>query len=238
MLIECIATTFEDAKRLEQLGVDRIELVSSLTEGGLTPSFALIEKVIKDINIPVNVMVRPHSQSFSYTYDEINIMKRDIEMIRSIGANGVVLGVLNELQEINLLALEYLLEGTTGLEVTFHRAIDCLADPVQGVIKLTRYKEITSILSSGGVGDWSNRLLTIREMTNVSKHISILVGSGLTKNNILEVHEQVKTNQYHFGTALRKQQSPVHAINIQVTREIIEILQGRGDITNENHTCL
>jgi copper homeostasis protein len=226
MLIECIATTFEDAKRLEQLGADRIELVSSLTEGGLTPSFGLIEKVVKDINIPVNVMVRPHAQSFCYTDDEIQIIKRDVEMIRGIGANGVVLGVLDEHQQIDLPALEDLLEGITGLDVTFHRAIDSLVDPVEGVRKLTKYKEITTILTSGGVGDWQKRLQTITEMNRVSKHISILVGSGLTKNNILDVHEQIKTNQYHFGTALREQKSPVHPIDIQATREIIERLKG------------
>ncbi|WP_211227711.1 copper homeostasis protein CutC [Shimazuella kribbensis] len=229
MLIECIATTLEDAKRLEQSGADRIELVSSLTEGGLTPSFGLIEKVIKDIKIPVNVMVRPHAQSFCYTDDEINIMKRDIEMIRVIGANGVVLGVLDEHQQIDLLALEDLLEGTIGLDVTFHRAIDSLADPVEGVRKLTKYKEVTTILTSGGFGDWTERLQTIKEMNRVSKHISILVGSGLTKNNISDVHERIQLNQYHFGTSLREKQSPVHPIDVQAAREIMEILQGRGD---------
>ncbi len=67
MYIEFIATTIEDALIIEESGADRIELVSSLAEGGLTPSHALIEAVVNSVKIPVNVMVRPHSQSFCYT---------------------------------------------------------------------------------------------------------------------------------------------------------------------------
>jgi copper homeostasis protein len=230
MLIECIATTLEDAKRIEQAGADRIELVSSLTEGGLTPSFGLMESVISNISIPVNVMVRPHAQSFCYTNDDIKIMKKDIETIRSVGANGVVFGALDEHNHIDYRVLESLLDVSKGLEVTFHRAIDCLVDPVQGVATLTRYKEITSVLTSGGVGDWPDRLQAIREMANLSEHISILVGSGLTKRNILEVHKQVQTNHYHFGTALRLQQSPIQEIDLQETSEIIKMLKERGEI--------
>lgn len=235
MLIEGIATTLEDAKRIEQAGADRIELVSSLTEGGLTPSFALIDSVVSKINIPVNVMVRPHSQSFCYSNDDIEIMIKDIEKIHYIGAGGVVFGVLDSQNNIDLCTLERLLEASKGLDVTFHRAIDCLADPIRGVAALTKYKEITSILTSGGIGVCSDRLKTIKTMGHISEHISILVGSGLTKSNILDIHEQVQTNQYHFGTALRIQQSPIQAVDLQETSEIIKMLKERGDIQNEDY---
>ena len=77
-MIEVIATTIEDAIRIEKSGCNRIELVSALTEGGLTPSYALIKNVVKSVNIPVNVMIRPHAKSFNYTYKEIQLMKEDI----------------------------------------------------------------------------------------------------------------------------------------------------------------
>ena len=38
-MLEIIAMTLEDAKTIEECGADRIELVSALTEGGLTPSY-------------------------------------------------------------------------------------------------------------------------------------------------------------------------------------------------------
>ncbi|WP_246289405.1 copper homeostasis protein CutC, partial [Bacillus haikouensis] len=162
MFIEFIATTLEDAILIEQSGADRIELVSALTEGGLTPSHSLIEAAVNRVSIPVNVMVRPHSQSFCYSDDDFLIMKNDIKIIRSIGANGVVLGVLNEKGEVNQHMLEELLKECNGMEVTFHRAIDYTINPVQAAETLAQYKEITTILTSGGNGELSSRMQTIQ----------------------------------------------------------------------------
>ncbi|SJT63371.1 Copper homeostasis protein CutC [Clostridioides difficile] len=77
-MLEIIGMTLEDAKIIEYCGADRIELVSALTEGGLTPSFGMIESVIKNVKIPVNVMIRNHAKGFIYSDDEIDIMIRDL----------------------------------------------------------------------------------------------------------------------------------------------------------------
>jgi copper homeostasis protein len=225
MFIEFIATTLEDAMLIEQSGADRIELVSALTEGGLTPSHSLIEAAVNRVSIPVNVMVRPHSQSFCYSDDDFLIMKNDIKIIRSIGANGVVLGVLNEKGEINQHMLEELLKECNGMEVTFHRAIDYTINPVQAAETLDQYKEITTILTSGGNGELSSRLQTIQQMKTACKNASILVGSGLNSSNIRSVHSTVKTGYYHFGTAVRKNHSPIEGIHLEKAKEIVQLLK-------------
>ncbi|RHW34188.1 copper homeostasis protein CutC [Neobacillus notoginsengisoli] len=225
-MIEYIATTIEDAILIEQSGADRIELVSALTEGGLTPSYALIEEAVNRVNIPVNIMVRPHSQSFDYSMEDILVMKRDIQMIKSIGANGVVLGALTEENEICRHTLEELLVECKGLDVTFHRAIDETANPSQSAHLLSEYKEVTSILTSGGHGDFSERLKVISEMKKMSGHIDILVGGGLNKGNILSIHSRVETGHYHFGTAVRKNNSSVAGIDLQAAKELSRMLKG------------
>jgi copper homeostasis protein len=227
MFIEFIGTTLEDAILIEQSGADRMELVSAITEGGLTPSHSLIEAAVNRVSIPVNVMVRPHSQSFCYTYDDLLIMKNDIKIIRSLGANGVVLGVLNEKHEVNQHMLEELLMECNGLEVTFHRAIDCTINPVQAAKTLAQYKEITTILTSGGNGESSRRLQTIQQMKTVCKHVSIMVGSGLNASNIRSVHSNVNTGYYHFGTAVRKNHSPIEGIDLENAKEIVQLIKGQ-----------
>lgn len=228
MFIEYIATTIEDALLIEQSGADRIELVSALTEGGLTPSYALIEGVVNAVNIPVNVMVRPHSQSFSYSVHDRLIMKNDIKMIRSLGANGVVFGAINERKEINIPFLEELLTECNGLNITFHRAIDYTIDPVQAVKTLAEYKEITTILTSGGNGNLSHRLRTLQQMNHVCNQITILVGGGLNKDNILSVHSEVNTGYYHFGTAVRKNNSAIEGIHLEKAKEIVQMLKNKA----------
>ncbi len=64
IILEVIATTVTDAVIAEKSGADRIELVTGMLEGGLTPSYGLIEEVVRSVSIPVQVMVRPHSRSF------------------------------------------------------------------------------------------------------------------------------------------------------------------------------
>ncbi|WP_316571231.1 copper homeostasis protein CutC [Neobacillus sp. YIM B06451] len=226
MLIEYIATTVDDAILIEESGADRIELVSALTEGGLTPSYGLIEAVARRVGIPVNVMVRPHSQSFVYSGYDLEIMKNDIKAIRSLGANGVVLGVLNDQNEIDTAAMESLLLECTGMEVTFHRAIEGTSNPIQSAKILSDYKEITSILTSGGTGDLDSRLATMLEMKEEAGHIAILAGGGLTKQNINHVHSKVNTGHYHFGTAIRKNNSPVEGIDLKRAKEIVKLLKG------------
>lgn len=225
MLIEFIAVTIEDAKLIEKSGADRIELVSGLTEGGITPSYGLIEKVVNSVSIPVNVMVRPHGQSFCYSVDDIAIMKNDIRVIRSLGANGVVFGMLDRQGNVDFQQLEELLEEIGTMEVTFHRAIDSSNNIVQNAEKLNQYKEIKTILTSGGHGDWPTRLETLRKMKEICKETDILIGSGLLKDNIREVHKQVGTNCYHFGTAVRIDHSILNSVSLEKAVEIVHTLK-------------
>lgn len=225
MLIEFIAVTVDDAKLIEKSGADRIELVSGLTEGGITPSYGLIEKVVKSVSIPVNVMVRPHAQTFCYSDDDMEIMKNDITVINSLGANGVVFGMLNHEGSVDFHQLEKLLAVKGSMEVTFHRAIDSSINMIEDAKKLDQYKEFKTILTSGGHGDWQTRLETLKKMKEYCKETEILIGSGLTKDNIREVHEQIGTNCYHFGTAVREDHNILKSVSLEKAMEIIHTLK-------------
>ena len=206
-MIEIIGTTIEDVKRIEQCGAHRIELVSALSEGGLTPSYALIKRAVQCVNIPVNVMIRPHGKSFIYTEEEIQLMVEDIIIAKELNVDGVVLGVLNMHNEICTSSLEKLLKACQGLDVTFHRAIDELASPVKGIETLAAYTQIKNVLTSGGKGDILKNIPVIKTMVEKAKHINVIAGGGLDLENIKEVMENTKAPQYHFGTAVRNNKS-------------------------------
>jgi len=229
-MIEIIATTLEDARRIEEGGADRIELVSALTEGGLTPSYALIKNVVQSVKIPVNVMIRPHAKSFVYTEAEIKLMMEDILIAKELKANGVVLGVLNRKKEIDIPSLEKLLEACDGIEVTFHRAIDELTDPVSGIALLSAFDRIKNVLTSGGKSYITNNLTTIRNMSEESKHIRILVGGGLSLANIREVMAGSKASDYHFGTAVRDTHAAFGEIDVARIQDLVKIV---GAATND-----
>ncbi|MCR2043320.1 copper homeostasis protein CutC [Anaerosalibacter massiliensis] len=205
-MLEIIATCIEDAMKIEENGGGRIELISSLTEGGLTPSYGLIEEVIKNVDIPVNVMIRPHAKSFVYSDRDIEIMIKDIEVVKKTGANGVVLGVLNKDGSIDEKNLEKLLKHTGHLEVTFHKAIDESKNIIESFKVLKKYPQIKRVLTSGGIGKTIiDNTDVLKEMIKISENqIIVLLGGGLTLENVEEVIKITGAREVHFGTAIRE----------------------------------
>lgn len=223
MFIELIASSFSDALAIEKSGADRIELVTALSEGGLTPSYGLVEKVTSMVSIPVNVMIRPHSRNFVYNDYDLKVMLADMEMISQTAANGYVLGTLDSNNNINTSQLECFLKQSGGKYVTFHRAIDYSRDPVDSVRILSQYPEITTILTSGGNGDFDTRMSVISNMNDVSKHINILVGSGVNFDNLETIHNLTRTGYYHAGTAVRTNRSQNEPVDVNIACKFVEL---------------
>ena len=49
---------------IEKASADRIELVSALSEGGLTPSIGMVEQCVEAISLPIRVMERLRAIAF------------------------------------------------------------------------------------------------------------------------------------------------------------------------------
>ncbi|NMS91013.1 copper homeostasis protein CutC [Clostridioides difficile] len=222
-MLEIIGMTVEDAKIIEDCGADRIELVSALTEGGLTPSFGLIESVVNSVKIPVNVMIRHHAKSFTYSEEDIIIMQKDISIIKDIGANGVVFGMLDKNNNIDEKNLNILLKGCDNIDVTFHRAID-ESNIMDSIKVLKDYNKITNILTSGGKGNIADNIQIIKNMMFSSNHIKILLGGGLNFNNIEKIKESTKASNFHFGTAIRINNSSFEGIDRQKLKQLVNII--------------
>ncbi|MGL5694754.1 MAG: copper homeostasis protein CutC [Peptostreptococcaceae bacterium] len=222
-MLEIIGMSVEDAKAIEECGADRIELVSALTEGGLTPSYAIIEEVIKAVNIPVNVMIRPHAKSFVYSNYDVKIMKKDIEIVKKLGANGVVLGLLDQFNNIDENNLSELLQLTKGMDVTFHKAIDD-TDVLKSLDVLNKYENITNILTAGGNTPILENVQVIKSMIEKYDNINILLGGGLTFNNIEEIKYKTNATNYHFGTAVRIDKNPFDEIDKSKLKKLVKIV--------------
>ena len=79
MNIEICTDSLEGALAANKFGAKRIELCSSLSLGGLTPSFGLIQQCVKNTNIEVHVILRHKEGGFNYSNADVEIMKADIE---------------------------------------------------------------------------------------------------------------------------------------------------------------
>ena len=222
-MLEIIGMSVEDAKAIEYCGANRIELVSALTEGGLTPSFAMVEKVVNSVNIPVNVMIRNHAKSFKYSEHDLEVMQKDIEIVESLGVNGIVLGLLDDARKIDKIGLEKLLEVVSNIDITFHKAID-ETNVLESVNTLNKYDKITNILTAGGVKSISDNINDIKLMIETSK-ANILLGGGLNFDNIKRIKELTQATDFHFGTAVRVDKSPFGEIDINKLTQLVKLLE-------------
>ena len=197
MLKEKCIGSYKEACEAQELGADRIELCDNLEEGGTTPSYGTIKMVVRDLSIPVFVIIRPRGGDFCYSCEEIEIMKEDIKVCKELGADGVVLGVLKKDKTIDYEVTEELVSLAKPLEVTFHKAIDEVERPQDEVEKLASIG-VDRILSSGT----RPTALEGKEILNEMIHkadgkIKIVVAGKVTKENLQEVVENIPSSEYH-----------------------------------------
>ena len=225
-MLEVIATCAEDVLRIVEGGGKRIELVSALTEGGLTPSKGLIEFAVKHSeSIPVMVMIRPHAMGFVYSQSDTEIMERDIEIAKECGVYGVVFGALTQNNRLDSDCLSRLLNHTSGLSVTFHRAIDVSANPIALFKELLNYP-VDRVLTSGGHGIITNNLDKLAHMVALGKgRLDVLAGSGITLDNVSIVMENSGVEEVHVGTAVRKNKSALLPIEPDAIKNFMAKLQ-------------
>ncbi|EUJ55183.1 copper homeostasis protein CutC [Listeria fleischmannii] len=207
-MLEVIVQNAEDAKRAEAYGADRMEVVSAISEGGLTPSYGAISEIVKSSKLEAMMMIRPHSFSFVYQEADIRAMKRDIEVAKEVGAAGIVFGALTKEGKIDTALLEQVIKWKGPLKLTFHRALEDASDIEEAYQVLRSYgQDIDQILTSGGTDSALDSLPRLKRWIEDSRKMpdsfQILVGSGVTSANIAEFQEALHHTDYHVGSGAR-----------------------------------
>src|SRR5438552_171454 len=128
VLVEAAVDSLDDALAAVEGGADRLELCANLSVGGTTPDPALIATVLARVAVPIFAMIRPRGGSFAYSAVEVAQMRREIEMALDLGVAGVVLGVLDSANLVDVARTQSLVSVAGGRRVTFHRAFDRTPD--------------------------------------------------------------------------------------------------------------
>ncbi len=198
LILEACVETLEDAILAEKCGANRIELCGDLSVGGVTPSEELTLACVSALKIPIMAMVRPRGGNFVYSDAEIVVMKCSIEFFKIAGVAGVVFGILDEKNEVNLRKTRELAAFARPLLVTFHKAIDDTPDPIKAIALLTQITDIQRVLTSGGHDTALEGAMVLRKMKAIAEgKITILAAGKVMKDNLKKVHEAVGTSEYH-----------------------------------------
>ena len=198
MKLELCAASIEAIDLAKELNFDRIELCQNLEQGGMTPSPGFIDYALAN-GLETHVLIRPRSGGFRYSPEEIEIILRDVRECKILGANGVVVGILDESDLICKRSLELILTHAKGMDVTFHRAFDDTYEYDKSLDVLIN-AGVKRVLTAGLARNVELGMPVLKSMNEYANgRIEIMPGGGVNLNNILKLKNEVQPAAIHFS---------------------------------------
>lgn len=201
-ILEVCAFTIQSCITAEKCGAARVELCDNPVEGGTTPSYGTVKQVREKVSILLYPIIRPRSGNYYYNEDEYAIIRKDIEMCRELGCNGISVGTQTINAEIDTEMLKRIVEWAGPMGVTCNRAFDGTPDP---------FKALEDIISAG-----CERVLTSGQKTaapdaaellgklvqQAGDRIIIMPGAGVKSSNIKKLADQSGAREFHSSARI------------------------------------
>ena len=180
-------------------GADRVELCAGIPEGGTTPSYGEIVMAREALSIKLHVIIRPRGGDFLYSSLEVKTMLKDIEMVKSIGVDGVVFGCLTADGDIDTDIMRELMKASEGLSVTFHRAFDVCCNPEKALEQIIELG-CNRILASGQASTAEEGIPLLKQLhQQANGRIILMAGCGVNQSNIATIAKETGIREFHFS---------------------------------------
>ena len=183
MIVEICCTSKISLNHSIEGGASRIELCENLLEDGLTPSSSFLKHVLETVTFPVHVLIRPRKGNFVYSREEIQTTEAQIERAKSMGAQGIVMGALNENLSLPMEVLQNWVKIAQPLDLTFHRAFDHLMKPKESLKKLMDLG-FDRVLTSGQQPKATMGLELLKDLQAIAGDQTVIMpGGGVNDQN-------------------------------------------------------
>ncbi|MEP6763765.1 MAG: copper homeostasis protein CutC [Gemmatimonadaceae bacterium] len=215
VLVEACVDSVQTAVDAAAAGAGRVELCG-LGDGGTTPSFGMMTRCREMLKIPVHVMIRPRSGDFVYNDDEIAVMLHDIGLAQSVGADGVVFGILRADNTIDEARMLRLINAARPMRVACHRAFDATPNANEALIALMQLG-VDIVLTSGHAPIAVAGAVQLAEhVITAGEKLSVMAGGGIRAPNVNQVIALTGVKEIH-----------VRATDSRVFADVIKRISGR-----------
>lgn len=196
-ILEVCAANLASVEAAAAAGAQRVELCAALSTGGVTPSPGFIREARRHENLLLHVLIRPRDGDFVYSPAEVRTMEADIRMARDEGADAVVVGALTPEGRVDTDVCARLVEAARGMRLTFHRAFDVCAAPLEAVDRIAALG-FDRLLTSGAAPTAAEGVGLIAELQALVRgRLAILPGSGVTSRNARALLEATGCGEIH-----------------------------------------
>ena len=198
-LLEVVVTRAADAERAEAGGADRVSLIgdplpdSDRETGALSPEPRLVEQVRAATSLPVRALLRLR-EGYGTDGGEMAHLHGLLAAYASAGADGVVLGFLNALTEIDLEVVGELVGPSAGgddgvgkgLRWTFSRAVDSCISTDRAWRELPYLPGLDAVATAGsarGVAEGLDELVARAKADHAAQRL-IMAAGGLAPEHV------------------------------------------------------
>jgi len=245
-MLEVIGFNIESCAIAQAAGAHRIELCDNPYDGGTTASYGFIKAARKLLTIQLFPIIRPRGGDFLYSDAEFEIMKTDVQLCKTLGCDGVVIGMLHADGSVDKERCKQLVDIAYPLGVTFHRAFDRANDPFKALEDIIAIG-CERILTSGQrpTAMEANELIA-QLIEKADDRIIIMPGSGVRSENILELAKKTGATEFHTSARIStcsKMEFIIEAMQEDLTsvltdggevRKIIELLKSHRPNEEKN----
>ena len=222
--LEVCAASMQSVAAAAAGGAHRIELCSALSLDGLTPSMGMI-RIVKERfpQLTLHVLIRPREGNFVYNDVELATMQSDIIECRKAGADSVVVGALTSEGDIDLAAMQRLMEAADTLPVTFHRAFDVCRHPEEALEQIIALG-CRRILTSGQQPTAEQGIPLLHRLNQQADgRIILMPGGGVNATKAPLILQQTGCTEIH-ASASALQPDGLKDTDPQKVRAILEAL--------------
>ena len=223
-ILEVIACSLTEAIEAEQGGAGRLEIVSELRRGGLTPPFDLVAEIKQRVEIPLRVMLR-ESDGFGVAEEgEIDRLCAAAERFASFEVDGFVLGFLKD-GEVDVALTQRVLEQAPYTRATFHHAFEAARDKSSALSAIKRLPQVDRVLSHGGTDGLDLRVQRLKQYTTLgAPELIVVAGGGINEDAISRIRSETNIREFHVGRAARSQFQVDGSVQASLVRALVNTL--------------
>ncbi len=203
--LEVVVTSVEDAIAALEGGAHSLEIAMDYEADGLTPPLWMVREILDEMDndTEAHVVLRPHSEGFWYTPQEIDSVLHDADMFAGYSIDGLVFGAHTAEGTFDLDLIRRVKAATADKTLTIHRALDACHDP-HGTLKALIDMGITRILTSGAAPNAQQGRETLRQWVKQYGHaVRFVASGGITQETAADLATFSGVPMIHVGRAVR-----------------------------------
>jgi copper homeostasis protein len=206
-ILEIRVLSAQDASRAEAGGADRLEVVGALDDGARSPEPRLVAEIRSRTALHLRPVVRLRS-GYSTDGGEATRLRGLISAYLDAGADGLVLGFLNGLGDVDCDVLAALLDGFS-CPWTFSRAFDAALDVPAAWRAVRGLRGLDGVRTAGSARDLDrgldDLLATLRADPDAAR---LVVADGDLVADQVPWLARAGVRQYHLEDQVRPGGSP------------------------------